>query len=59
MSVFRARPLNGVACPDGVETGEAAWMSPGEVLALETHPTLAGLHRAVVENLEGGVFVVK
>jgi 8-oxo-dGTP diphosphatase len=58
VSLFRARPLDGALRPDGVETSQVKWLTPGELLALETHPNLAKLNRAVVDCLEQGVFVI-
>jgi len=58
LTVFLARPQDEQPRPDGVEVSQTAWMTPKQVLALETHPAWAGLHRAVVEHLEGGVFLI-
>lgn len=58
IAVFQARPVLGAdqakLRPDRDETSQVAWMTPQEVLALETHPILAKLNRAVVEALESG-----
>jgi len=58
VSVFLARPVGGTPHPDQDETSQVRWMEVEEVLALETHPTLKRLNQAVVEHLDGGVFVV-
>lgn len=58
VTVFRARPLSDAPHPDHLETSQVAWMHPREALALETHPTLERLNRAVVEHLETGTFVI-
>lgn len=58
VSLFLARPLSGELRPDGVETSQVRWITPDELLALETHPILEQLNRAVVACLEQGVFVL-
>jgi hypothetical protein len=58
ISIFLARPLAGELRPDGVESSHVDWITPGELLALETHPNLAKLNRAVVDCLEQGMFVI-
>ncbi|MBN1145804.1 MAG: NUDIX domain-containing protein [Anaerolineales bacterium] len=58
LTVFLARPQGGQARPDQAEISQVAWMTPDEVLALDAHPEWARLHLAVVEHLEGGVFVI-
>jgi 8-oxo-dGTP diphosphatase len=58
IAVFQARPQAGLdqaqPRPDHQETSQLAWMTPQEVLALEVHPILAKMNRAVVEALESG-----
>lgn len=51
ITIFRAHPLGSVLRPDQVETGQAAWMEPGQVLALPSHPILKRIHTAVIQNL--------
>lgn len=58
VSVFLAHPLGGELRPDGLETSQVAWLTPTELLALETQPVLERLNRAVVNCLEQGVFVI-
>jgi 8-oxo-dGTP diphosphatase len=58
VSLFLAQPLGGKLRPDGIEASQAKWMAPEELLALETHPNLEKLNRAVVGCLEGGAFVI-
>jgi len=58
ISLFLARPLGGELRPDGVESRQVGWITSEELLALDTHPNLAKLNRAVVNSLERGVFVI-
>lgn len=58
VSLFLARPTGGELRPDGVESSQAKWITPEELLALECHPNLEKLNRAVVECLEEGVFLL-
>jgi ADP-ribose pyrophosphatase YjhB (NUDIX family) len=58
VSLFLARPLSGELRPDGVETSQVRWIAPEALLALDTHPNLAKLNRAVVDCLDQGVFVI-
>jgi 8-oxo-dGTP diphosphatase len=58
VSVFLARPLGGELRPDGVETSQVRWITPEALLALDTHPILQKLNRAVVDCLEQGSFVI-
>ena len=57
ISIFLAHPLGGELRPDQVESSQVEWMTPDEVLALDTHPDLAKLNRVVVDSLDRGVFV--
>ena len=58
VSMFLARPLSGELRPDGVEISQVRWITPEELMALDTHPILQKLNRAVVDCLEQGVFVL-
>jgi 8-oxo-dGTP diphosphatase len=58
VSLFLARPLDGELRPDGIETSQVKWITPGELLAIETPPVLARLNQAVVDCLERGAFVL-
>lgn len=58
ISIFLARPVSDNPRPDQVESSQVEWMTPDELLALDTHPDLAKLNRAVVDSLERGVFVI-
>ena len=58
VSLFLSRPLGGELRPDGLETSQVAWLTPAELLRLDTHPVLQRLNRAVVDCLEQGAFVI-
>jgi hypothetical protein len=58
VSLFLARPVGGELRPDGIESSQVKWIRPDELLALDTHPVLAKLNRAVVDCLEAGAFVI-
>ena len=57
-SLFRCRLVGGSAQADQVETARIGWFTPQEVRAMPIHPLVAPLFRAVLECLDGGVFVL-
>ncbi len=56
--VFRMSWAGETANPEGDETRGIAWMTPGEILALETRLIYKQLHKLVVAHLYGGYFIV-
>lgn len=58
ITIFRAHPVGSVLRPDRVETGQVVWMDLAQVLALNSHPILQRIHRAVIQNLSQGWFVL-
>jgi ADP-ribose pyrophosphatase YjhB (NUDIX family) len=57
-TIFRARPVTSDIKPDHIETKQVGWMPGEEVLALQVQPAWKRLHRAVVEHLDEGYFLI-
>ena len=57
-SLFRCRVVGGTAQADLVETARLGWFTPEEVRAMPVHPIVAPLNRAVLDCLDGGVFLL-
>ena len=58
ISLFDCHTVGGNLQPDQIETSAIAWMSPTEIIANTTHPLMRSLHRAVVEHLDDGYFLL-
>ena len=58
VSIFACRQVSGQPRADQVETSQLAWASPAEFVALDMHAIFTPLHRAVVECLDRGAFVL-
>lgn len=58
ITIFRAHPVGSVLRPDRIETSQVVWMDLAQVLALNSHPILQRIHRAVIQNLSQGWFVL-
>jgi len=58
ITLFDCHTIGGNLQPDQIETSAVAWMSPEEVIANTTHPLMRSLHRAVVEHLDDGYFLL-
>lgn len=43
---------------DQTETVQAQWVPPEQVMNLTTHPRMAVVHRAILEHLDAGYFIV-
>ncbi len=58
ITLFDCHTIGGNLQPDQIETSAVAWMSPEEVIANTAHPLMRSLHRAVVEHLDDGYFLL-
>jgi 8-oxo-dGTP diphosphatase len=56
ITIFRCSLVGGTPRPDEHEICQIAWMTPDEVLKIDTHPILARLNRMVLEHLHQRVF---
>ncbi|MEN8173474.1 MAG: NUDIX domain-containing protein [Chloroflexota bacterium] len=56
--MVRMHPAGGKLHADGVETKDAAWMTPAEILALENLPIFKQIHRTVLAHLDSGSFII-
>jgi len=57
-SLFRCRLVGGSEQADQVETARIGWFTPEEVRVMPVHPMVETLNRAVLDCLEGGVFLL-
>ena len=57
ITIFRAHPVGGALQADQTETSQVAWMSPAQILALDTHPSLQRLNQAAMRCLASGIFI--
>jgi 8-oxo-dGTP diphosphatase len=57
VTLFRCRPSGGELQADRVETSRVAWMKPEEILAFDTHPSLARLNHEILTHLDEGYFI--
>ena len=44
--------------PDKIETLRAEWVPPKQVMTYNTHPNMAIVHKAILEHLNGGCFII-
>ncbi len=58
VALFACRLTGGLQRIDGTETTGLAWLTPGEVLAMDTHPLLCPVYAAALDCLQGGWFVL-
>ncbi|MFM8321138.1 MAG: NUDIX domain-containing protein [Chloroflexota bacterium] len=60
IAMFRARVTGGSPQPDRLEVNEIGWMTCDELLAVNTHPNLQAINRAVVQALQrpGAPYVI-
>jgi len=58
ITVFLCHAIGGKLGADNIETSHVQWMTTEEVLALDTHPILARLNKAVVQHLADGYFLL-
>jgi 8-oxo-dGTP pyrophosphatase MutT (NUDIX family) len=56
-AVFRCRLSGGTPQVDGIETEQVDWVSPEQVLKLNTNPLTRKLNQLVLEHLDGGCFL--
>jgi ADP-ribose pyrophosphatase YjhB (NUDIX family) len=58
ITLFECQVVGGNLQPDQIEISAVAWMSPADVIAKTLHPLMRSLHRAVVEHLDDGYFLL-
>jgi 8-oxo-dGTP diphosphatase len=58
VALFACRLTGGLQRIDGTETTGLAWLTPEEVLAMDTHPLLRPVYAAALDCLQGGWFVL-
>lgn len=56
--VFRMSWTGETANPEGDETRGTAWMTPDEILSLDTRPIYTRVHKLALAHLDGGYFIV-